>query len=314
MAIKVYISGNSGNKEIVTHQQRIVMILNSLAIECETVDIAAPGMDEAKDYMREKGKKKDGQRFVLPPQIFNGEKYCGDYEDFDIANEDDTLEEFLGIPRKTPKSVPAGEATEGPEVGKLPGDSQPPAGGEGTEQPPAEPMEVEKSVESADETHQGSDDQLPAEAPPSEAEVEKAPSPPPPTEPSEPVEGCQNEEQPTEEPPVIEASENLSNDPDHEQVEETTLVPDEQQDVMNNTTTDHEQPDWTGQNGVQEDDQNGVPKDIPALGPSTLEECPLGPKGNRLKLDIDEKRAEGGYQDLKNCGKFWRAAVMMGTP
>ena len=69
-----------------------------------------------------------------------------DYEDFDIANEDDTLEEFLGIPRKTPKSVPAGEATEGPDVGKLPGDSQPPAGGEGTEQPPAEPMEVEKSV------------------------------------------------------------------------------------------------------------------------------------------------------------------------
>ena len=69
-----------------------------------------------------------------------------DYEDFDIANEDDTLEEFLGIPRKTPKSVPAGEATEGPEVGKLPGDSQPPAGGEGAEQPPAEPMEVEKSV------------------------------------------------------------------------------------------------------------------------------------------------------------------------
>ena len=53
------------------------MILNSLAIECEAVDIAGPGMDEAKDYMREKGKKKDGQRFVLPPQIFNGEKYCG---------------------------------------------------------------------------------------------------------------------------------------------------------------------------------------------------------------------------------------------
>ena len=113
---------------------------------------------------------------------------------------------------------------------------------------------------------------------------------------------------------MIEASENLSNHPDHEQVDETTTkVPDEQQDVMNNTTTDHEQPDWTGQNGVQEDDQNGLPKDIPALGPSTLEECPLGPKGNRLKLDIDEKRAEGGYQDLKNCGKFWRAAVMMGT-
>ena len=30
-----------------------------------------------------------------------------DYDDFDLANEDDELEEFLGIPRKTPKSTPA---------------------------------------------------------------------------------------------------------------------------------------------------------------------------------------------------------------
>ena len=29
-----------------------------------------------------------------------------DYDDFDLANEDDELEEFLGIPRKTPKSNP----------------------------------------------------------------------------------------------------------------------------------------------------------------------------------------------------------------
>ena len=29
-----------------------------------------------------------------------------DYEDFDLANEDDELEEFLGIPRKTPKANP----------------------------------------------------------------------------------------------------------------------------------------------------------------------------------------------------------------
>jgi len=49
--------------------------------------------------------KKEGQRHALPPQIFNGEKYCGDYDDFDVANEEDELEEFLGIPRKTPKAV-----------------------------------------------------------------------------------------------------------------------------------------------------------------------------------------------------------------
>jgi len=150
MAIKVYISGNSGNKEIVTHQQRIFMILNSLGIECEPVDIAAPGMDEAKDYMREKGKKKEGQRNVLPPQIFNGEKYCGDYDDFDLANEDDELEEFLGIPRKTPKSVPVGEAVDRPDVGKLGGDNTTPESTTETTQP-VEPMEVDKSVDSAAE-------------------------------------------------------------------------------------------------------------------------------------------------------------------
>ena len=53
------------------------MILKSLAIEFDPVDIAAPGMDKPREYMREKGKKKEGQRNVLPPQIFNGDKYCG---------------------------------------------------------------------------------------------------------------------------------------------------------------------------------------------------------------------------------------------
>jgi hypothetical protein len=28
---------------------------------------------------------------------------CQDYDDFDVANEDDLLEEFLGLPRKNPK-------------------------------------------------------------------------------------------------------------------------------------------------------------------------------------------------------------------
>ena len=60
-------------------------------------------MEDHRDTMRASAKKKEGQRHALPPQIFNGEKYCGDYDDFDVANEDDELEEFLGIPRKTPK-------------------------------------------------------------------------------------------------------------------------------------------------------------------------------------------------------------------
>lgn len=127
-SIKVFISGNSGNKEIVTHQQRIFMILNSLHIPITVIDIAAPGMEDDTDFMRGNAKKKDGQRHVLPPQIFNGEKYCGDYDDFDLANEDDVLEEFLGIPRKNPKAAPVAldvlpDEADKAEVGKLPADS-----------------------------------------------------------------------------------------------------------------------------------------------------------------------------------------------
>jgi len=122
MGIRVFISGNSGNKEIVTHQTRLLMILDSLAIEHDIVDITAPAMDEARNFMRENGKKKDGERHVLPPQIFNGDKYCGEYDDFDVANEDDVLEEFLGIPRKTPKSDPEAAANvEGGEAPKTEG-------------------------------------------------------------------------------------------------------------------------------------------------------------------------------------------------
>merc|ERR1719210_329970 len=79
------------------------MILKSLGIAIELCDISAPGMEEQRDFMRA-----------------NAEKYCGDYDAFDVANEDDELEEFLGIPRKHPKLEPAKEepAKEGEEAAK----------------------------------------------------------------------------------------------------------------------------------------------------------------------------------------------------
>merc|ERR1712181_7458 len=95
----------------------------------------------------------ENQRNVLPPQVFNGEKYCGDYDAFDVANEDDELEEFLGIPRKHPKVEPAkeepakegedaakpaeGEAKEG-EAAPAEGEAAPAAEGEAAPAPPAE--------------------------------------------------------------------------------------------------------------------------------------------------------------------------------
>merc|ERR1712198_68647 len=126
--IKIFISGNSGSKVITNQQHRIIMILKSLGIGMQLVDISAPGMDDQRDSMRASAKKKEGQRHPLPPQLFNGEKYCGDYDDFDVANEDDELEEFLGIPRKTPKAVtgkPDEEKKEEGEAEKAPAEAAP---------------------------------------------------------------------------------------------------------------------------------------------------------------------------------------------
>ena len=53
------------------------MVLTTRAIEFVTIDISAPGMQQMRSFMREKGKKREGQRNVLPPQIFNGEEHRG---------------------------------------------------------------------------------------------------------------------------------------------------------------------------------------------------------------------------------------------
>merc|ERR1712179_290601 len=117
------------------------MILKSLGIALKQVDISAPGMDEQRDFMRASAKKKEGQRHALPPQIFNGDKYCGDYDDFDVANEDDHLEEFLGIPRKgTSLEEGKGTAVDG-DVNKSEG--QPAVNGES--EPTKEDIELEEA-------------------------------------------------------------------------------------------------------------------------------------------------------------------------
>ena len=73
-----------------------------------------------------------------------------DFEDFDLANEDDVLEEFLGIPRKNPKAEPVAtdavpEEAAKLEVGKLPADSPEITAPENTNGTSEEvPMETDK--------------------------------------------------------------------------------------------------------------------------------------------------------------------------
>jgi len=119
MGVRLYISGNSGNQKIENEQQQIQRVLQMRKIAFELVDIMLPGNQNERAFMRERGKKKDGQRNVIPPQIFNGQEFRGDFDDFDISNEDDVLEEFLGLERFKPKIEPFKTGAVAPEVNKL---------------------------------------------------------------------------------------------------------------------------------------------------------------------------------------------------
>ncbi|CAH1800891.1 unnamed protein product, partial [Owenia fusiformis] len=88
--VNLYFSLVSSNLETKKHQQRIVMVLNAAKIPYEIIDIASS--DEGKAAMRAGAGSK-----AIPPQIFNGEQYCGDYAAFDNAVEEETLHEFLKI-------------------------------------------------------------------------------------------------------------------------------------------------------------------------------------------------------------------------
>lgn len=104
------------------------MILDSKNIKYDIIDITEPGREADKDFMQNNAKSNGGTvsdpnpRSPLPPQVFNDDEYCGvsgrhcrgndlqcvskagsqhfcfqDYDQFDLANEVDTLEQFLKV-------------------------------------------------------------------------------------------------------------------------------------------------------------------------------------------------------------------------
>lgn len=85
-----------------------MMILDSKNISYEVVDITEPGRESDKEFMQQNSNAKES-KYPLPPQIFNEEDYCGDYEEFDLANEIDELDKFL----KLSASVSTAEITLG---------------------------------------------------------------------------------------------------------------------------------------------------------------------------------------------------------
>ncbi|KAF6717828.1 SH3 domain-binding glutamic acid-rich-like protein [Oryzias melastigma] len=97
MVIKVYIASSSGSTSIKKQQQDVMGFLAANKIEFEECDIAA---NEAnRKWMRENipEESRPATGNPLPPQIFNESKYCGNYEAFFDAREDNAVYAFLGL-------------------------------------------------------------------------------------------------------------------------------------------------------------------------------------------------------------------------
>ncbi|KAH7947458.1 SH3 domain-binding glutamic acid-rich protein homolog [Rhipicephalus sanguineus] len=121
MVIKMYVSGISASKEVKKNQQRALMILESIKVPFESIDITEPGKEEDRDFMKEHCKKVDGV-CTLPPHFFNEKEYCGDYEDFDQATEEDRLILFLKLDPSEYNLNGSSIVPEGVEPIVMPGD------------------------------------------------------------------------------------------------------------------------------------------------------------------------------------------------
>ncbi|XP_072441753.1 SH3 domain-binding glutamic acid-rich protein isoform X10 [Chiloscyllium punctatum] len=97
MVIKVFIASQSGSTAIKKKQQDVLGFLEANKIDFKELDIAAN--EDNRKWMRENvpGEKRPQNGIPLPPQIFNDELYCGDFEAFFNAKEDNGVYAFLGL-------------------------------------------------------------------------------------------------------------------------------------------------------------------------------------------------------------------------
>ncbi|OCT66015.1 SH3 domain-binding glutamic acid-rich-like protein isoform X1 [Xenopus laevis] len=97
MVIKVYIATSSGSTAIKKKQQDVLGFLHAVKIEYEEKDIATN--EENRKWMRENVPEdcRPTNGIPLPPQIFNKSQYCGDYDAFFEARENNVVYAFLGL-------------------------------------------------------------------------------------------------------------------------------------------------------------------------------------------------------------------------
>eukprot|EP00092_Neocalanus_flemingeri_P044988 GFUD01050100.1.p1 GENE.GFUD01050100.1~~GFUD01050100.1.p1 ORF type:complete len:395 (-),score=137.56 GFUD01050100.1:102-1286(-) len=110
MGVKIFVTLECPDTKTSARQTKIISILNTFTVPHILVDLSAKDRErgDQKEFMKAKAKKREGQETALPPQIFNSGKYCGDYEDFRIAYEEDTLDTFLGVSIRRPENLVIG--------------------------------------------------------------------------------------------------------------------------------------------------------------------------------------------------------------
>ncbi|KAJ8340794.1 hypothetical protein SKAU_G00330850 [Synaphobranchus kaupii] len=91
MGVKLYYTTVTASREVKSQQAEIMRILESKSIQYELIDISVGGA------VREEMRCKAGKPTAVPPQIFNDDQYCGDYQVFSEAVEDDAVEQFLKL-------------------------------------------------------------------------------------------------------------------------------------------------------------------------------------------------------------------------
>ncbi|KAL7382636.1 hypothetical protein ABVT39_025558 [Epinephelus coioides] len=91
MGIKLYYTTVTASRTVKSQQAEVIRILDSKKIQYELIDISVGG--ELRDEM----KNKAGNPTAIPPQLFNEDQYCGDYEMFSEAVEADTVDQFLKL-------------------------------------------------------------------------------------------------------------------------------------------------------------------------------------------------------------------------
>ncbi|KAM9441902.1 SH3 domain-binding glutamic acid-rich protein-like isoform 19-T19 [Salvelinus alpinus] len=165
MVIKVFLASSSGSTAIKKKQQDVLGFLEALKVDYAPLDIACN--EDNRMWMRENVpvEKKPTNGIPLPPQIFNEESYCGDYETFFDAKEDNAVFAFLGLPpppgskkREVPMEEFNGDEHTDEVEAEVGGETGEEAAEEAAEEDAAAEEKVAKEEEAVENTEEAAED------------------------------------------------------------------------------------------------------------------------------------------------------------